>query len=141
MPSRPGVRRLIVAVAIALVAAASAMLPSLPAAAHGFSSVVYVEASARPDDTVRTELGLEYDLLVVSVADSEDAPQLFEDGMDVFQTGDEASALNAHADAIVQYVAERFEVSAMRCSRSITPARSAPCTRSAVSCFPMPRST
>ncbi|MDQ0894518.1 HupE/UreJ family protein [Agromyces ramosus] len=112
MPSRPGIRRLIVAVAIAIAATASAMLPSLSAAAHGFSTVVYVDASAPSDDTVRTELGLEYDLLVVSVADQEDAPQFFEDGMDVFQTGDEASALNAHADEIVQYVTERFAVSA-----------------------------
>jgi uncharacterized membrane protein len=112
MPSRPRVRRRIVAVAIALAATASAVLSSLPAVAHGFSSVVYVDASAGPDDSVRTEIGLEYDLLVVSVADQEDAPQFFEDGMDVFQTGDEASALNAHADPIVQYVTERFGVSA-----------------------------
>lgn len=112
MPARPGIRRLIVTVAIAFAATASAMLSSLPAAAHGFSTVVYVDATAPSDGTVRTEVGLEYDLLVVSVADRENAPQFFEDGMDVFQTGDEASALNAHADAIVQYVTARFEVSA-----------------------------
>jgi uncharacterized membrane protein len=116
MPSRPRIRRLIVLVAapvaIALAAIASATLSSLPAAAHGFSSVVYVDTTAGPDDSVRTEIGMEYDLLVVSVADQEDAPQFFEDGMEVFQTGDEASALNAHADAIVQYVIERFEVGA-----------------------------
>lgn len=111
MSSLPGVRRLIVSVAVAVAATASVMLSSAPAAAHGFSTVVFVEASAPAAATVRTELGLEYDLLVVSVADREDAPQLFEDGMDVFQTGDEASALNAHADVIVRYVAERFEVS------------------------------
>lgn len=109
MHTHTGVRRLTV-VAIALAATASVTF-SLPAAAHGFSTVVYVDASALSDDTVRTELGLEYDLLVVSVADFENAPQFFEDGMDVFQTGDEASALNAHADEIVRYVTERFGVS------------------------------
>ncbi|RXZ71842.1 HupE/UreJ family protein [Agromyces albus] len=111
MSSRPGVRHLIAAAALALTATASVIV-SLPAAAHGFSTVVHVDASAQADDTVRTELGLEYDLLVVSVADFENAPQFFEDGMDVFQTGDEASALNAHAGAIMRYVTERFEVSA-----------------------------
>lgn len=111
MSTPTGVRRLIAALAIALAATASVIF-SLPAAAHGFSTVVYVDASAPSDDTVRTELGLEYDLLVVSVADFENAPEFFEDGMDVFQTGDEASALNAHADAIVRYVTERFGVSA-----------------------------
>jgi len=111
MPRPTGVRRLITAVAIALAATAPVIF-SLPAVAHGFSTVVYVDASAPSDDRVRTELGLEYDLLVVSVADFENAPEFFEDGMDVFQTGDEASALNAHADAIVRYVTERFGVSA-----------------------------
>ena len=111
MSLRPGVRRLIAAAAIASAAAAS-LLFALPADAHGFSSVVYVDASEPADDTVRTELELEYDLLVVSVSDFEDAPQFFEDGMDVFQTGDEASALNTHADEIERYVTERFAVTA-----------------------------
>ena len=111
MSLRPGTRRLIATAAIASAAAAS-LLFALPADAHGFSSVVYVDASAPADDTVRTELELEYDLLVVSVSDFEDAPQFFEDGMDVFQTGDEASALNTHADAIERYVTERFAVTA-----------------------------
>ena len=87
-------------------------LSTAPAAAHGFSTVVYADASEGDDGTVRTELELEYDLLVVSVADFEDAPQFFEDGMDVFQTGDEAMALNAHADEIADYVSKRFEVTA-----------------------------
>ena len=82
------------------------LLSTAPAAAHGFSTVVYADASEPEDGTVRAELELEYDLLVVSVADFEDAPQFFEDGMDVFQTGDEAMALNAHADEIADYVSE-----------------------------------
>lgn len=120
MSTRPGVRRLIAAAALALAATAPVLVPQA-ASAHGFSTVVYVDASAASDDTVRTELALEYDLLVVSVADFENAPQFFEDGMDVFQTGDEASALNAHADEIVQYVTERFTVSAGE--RSCVPTR------------------
>jgi hypothetical protein len=111
MSTRPGVRRRIATLVLALAAFAAVLLPQ-SATAHGFSTVVYVDASADSDDTVRTELALEYDLLVVSVADLENAPQFFEDGMDVFQTGDEESALNAHADEIVQYVTERFTVSA-----------------------------
>lgn len=97
--------------------AASAVLPAVlstlaatPAAAHGFTSTVYVDVTASDDGTVRTELDLEYDLLVVSASENEEDPALFEDGMDVFQTGDEASALNAHAATVVTYVADRFSV-------------------------------
>jgi HupE / UreJ protein len=111
MSLRPGVHRVIAAAALALAATAS-LMSAPPAAAHGFSTVVHVDAGATSEHTVRTELGLEYDLLVVSVSDFENAPQFFEDGMDVFQTGDEASALNSHADEIVRYVTERFQVTA-----------------------------
>lgn len=120
MPSTHTVRRptspRMAAFACALAALVAALAGSValptPAAAHGFSSVVYVDATDSADDRVRTTLELEYDLLVVSVADYEDAPALYEDGMDVFETGEEASALNAHADEIVAYVAKRFTVSA-----------------------------
>ena len=61
---------------------------------------------------MRTEFELEYDLLVVSVADSEDVLQFYEDGMDAFGMGDEASALNAHADEMVRYVTDRLGVRA-----------------------------
>ena len=100
------------ACAITAVIAALAAPLALPVAAgaHGFSSVVYVDASDSADADVRTVLELEYDLLVVSVADFEGAPAFFEDGMAVFETGDEASALNAHPDEIVAYVTERFTV-------------------------------
>jgi hypothetical protein len=111
MSPRTGTRRPLLAVAFAFGMLATG-LSAIPAAAHGFSSVVYVDANAPDDDVVRTELELEYDLLVVSVADFEDAPQFFEDGMDVFQTGEEATALNAHADEVVAYVTHRFDVSA-----------------------------
>lgn len=119
MSTRSGARGLIAAAILALAATASAF-SALPAAAHGFSTVVYVDASAE-SETVRTELALEYDLLVVSVADFAHAPQFFEEGMEAFQTGDEANPLNDHADAIVQYVTERFVVSAG--GRSCKPTR------------------
>ena len=86
-----------------------------PALAHGFSSVVYVDASESGGDTVRTTIDLEYDLLVVSVAENEDAPQFFKDGMAAFEYGDDAeqaTTLDAHADDIVSYVTTRFAVSA-----------------------------
>src|SRR4030095_1475442 len=71
LPTHPRARRLIAAVALVFAVTASAMT-AMPAAAHGFSTVVYVDATAESDATVRTELELEYDLLVVSVADYED---------------------------------------------------------------------
>jgi hypothetical protein len=95
---------------LALVAAA--LTVAGPAAAHGFTSTVYADVTARSGTTVRTEVGLEYDLLVVSVAEHEEAPAFFEDGMAVFGTGDEKSALDAHADEVVRYVTERFAVTA-----------------------------
>lgn len=112
MSPRTATRRTLAAVVVLASAMFAAVMSAMPAAAHGFSSVVYVDASAPIADTVRTEIGLEYDLLVVSVAENKDAPQFFDDGMAVFQTGDEASALNAHDDAILAYVTERFGVSA-----------------------------
>lgn len=80
-----------------------------PAFAHGFTSSVYVDVSSS-DDAVRTELGLEYDLLVVSAAESEGDDALFTDGMDLFETGDEAIAMNDHSDTVVAYVTDRFMV-------------------------------
>lgn len=99
----------LVALALAVVAPLTAAVPAL---AHGFSSVVYVDAAESAGGTIRTTLELEYDLLVVSVAENERAPQFYDDGMEVFQTGDEASALNTHADEILSYVTKRFAVSA-----------------------------
>jgi len=60
---------------------------------------------------VRTALDLEYDLLVVSAAESEKDRALFDQGTELFQTGEEATAMNAHADSVVSYVTDRFTVS------------------------------
>ena len=111
-PRRPA-DRVLVRLAFTVLAVAAAMIVSplaaTSAAAHGFSSVVYAQASAE-GGTVRTVVELEYDLLVSSVSQYADAPAFYQDGMDVWQTGEEASALNAYADPIVDYVTERFAV-------------------------------
>lgn len=109
----PTTRHRLASIAFALAAvAASALLTPGAAHGHGFTTTVYVEATAPAPGVVRAEIGLEYDLLVLSVSDAEDAPEFFEDGMDVFGTGEEAEALNAHPEAIVDYVAERLEIAA-----------------------------
>ena len=56
--------------------------------AHGFTSVVYVDATSPERGHVRTELGLEYDLLVVSAADFEHDDALFQAGTAAFEDGD-----------------------------------------------------
>lgn len=90
------------------------LLPGLavPADAHGFTSTVYADASTPEPGVVRTELGLEYDLLVVSAAENQDDPAFFDEGMAVWETGDEPTALAAHADTVLGYVTDRFEVTA-----------------------------
>lgn len=101
----------------ALVAAA-ALLPALgpPATAHGFTSTVYADATTSEPGVVRTELGLEYDLLVVSAAENAEDPAFFDEGMAVWETSDEPAALAKpladHTATVLGYVTERFTVSA-----------------------------
>jgi hypothetical protein len=100
----------VVALALLVGALALSVLNAGSASAHGFSSTVYVDVSAPDDGHVRTEIDLEYDLLVVSAAENEHDDAFFEEGMAVFETGDEPTALAAHADTVVKYVTERFSV-------------------------------
>jgi hypothetical protein len=99
---------------VAACAAAGALLVTPASAlAHGFSSVVYVDATSPERGHVRTALGLEYDLLVVSAADAEKDDALFREGTAAFEDRDpaeQAAALDAHAGAIVAYVTKRFGV-------------------------------
>ncbi|MFJ3144619.1 HupE/UreJ family protein [Streptomyces halstedii] len=84
-----------------------------PAAAHGFTSTVYAHVTADRDGPIRTELKLEYDLLVVSAADAGDDDPLFRDGTDAFENGDadaRSAALDAHRETAVDYVTRRFTV-------------------------------
>ncbi|GAA2224191.1 hypothetical protein GCM10010413_17390 [Promicromonospora sukumoe] len=102
------------------VAAASALLALLtlpvlttlaaPAGAHGFTSTVYADAATPEPGVVRTELGLEYDLLVVSAAEYQDDRAFFDEGMALWETGEEPTALAAHADTVLGYVTDRFQV-------------------------------
>ncbi|MCI2416780.1 HupE/UreJ family protein [Saccharopolyspora sp. K220] len=111
MPCFP--RRRAYAVVATAVAAAVIVLNALPALAHGFTSTVYADVTAPDTGHVRVELGLEYDLLVVSAADYERDDPLFQQGNGAFEAGDsaaQAAALDAHADSVVKYVTERFSV-------------------------------
>ena len=109
-PRRP--RTAIAVVVAALATALGVLLPATVAQAHGFSSTVYADVSSPADGTVRTQLELEYDLLVVSAAEKEHDQALFDDGTKLFETGDEATAMNAHAATVVAYVTDRFTVAA-----------------------------
>ncbi|MFC5264743.1 HupE/UreJ family protein [Kribbella qitaiheensis] len=103
----------VAAAAVVLGAAAAAVLGSAPAAAHGFSSTAYIDISSPEKGHVRAELGLEYDLLVVSAADAEKDDPLFKEGNAAFEDGDsakQAAALDDHAGSVVKYVSDRFGV-------------------------------
>jgi HupE / UreJ protein len=90
------------------------LLMATSAFAHGFSSVVYVDATSPERGHVRTVLGLEYDLLVVSAADAQKDDPLFKQATPAWEARDsaqEAAALDAHADSVLAYVTKRFGVS------------------------------
>ncbi|GAA0452435.1 hypothetical protein Ade02nite_00370 [Paractinoplanes deccanensis] len=102
---------------IALVAAvvAAALLGASPASAHGFTSNVYADVTSGADGHVRTKLGLEYDLLIVSAADMEKDDPLFRAGTAAFDDGDgkaQAAALESHAATVLSYVTKRYTVTA-----------------------------
>jgi hypothetical protein len=85
------------------------------AEAHGFSSTVYAEVTSAGSGGVAVDLELEYDLLVVSVADTQDDDAFFEEGDGAWQDGDlagQAQALRDHSDSVLAYVTERFTVAA-----------------------------
>src|SRR3954465_8501021 len=99
-------------VAVTVVAGAL-LLTAASAFAHGFSSVVYADITAPERGHVRTELGLEYDLLVVSAADAQKDDPLFKAGTAAFEDKDpaeEAAAIQAHAASVDAYVTKRFAV-------------------------------
>ncbi|MET8283576.1 HupE/UreJ family protein [Micromonospora sp. NPDC005174] len=105
-------------VVVAVVVFAVTLLPFLgggAAFAHGFSSTVYAKISAGDEGHIRSELELEYDLLVVSAADSGDDDPLFQAGNAAFEAGDstaQAAALKAHAPTVLRYVTDRLSVTA-----------------------------
>ncbi|WP_433435332.1 HupE/UreJ family protein [Nonomuraea sp. CA-141351] len=103
------------ACAVVAAVAVAVLLSAVPALAHGFTSTVYVDLTSPGIGHVRSELELEYDLLVVSAADSEKDDPLFRAGTAAFEAHDaaeQAAALHAHAGSVVAYVTERFGVTA-----------------------------
>jgi hypothetical protein len=103
-------RSLVLAAAVAV----APLVTAGPAFAHGFSSVVYADVTAPARGHVRTVLGLEYDLLVVSAADAGNDDPLFRAGTPAWEDRDEqamAAALDAHAATVRAYVTKRFSVS------------------------------
>jgi hydrogenase/urease accessory protein HupE len=98
---------------VGIVAALVSLVWGGPAAAHGFSSTVYLDVTGAGEGRVHTALQLEYDLLVVSTADAERDDALFRAGTAAFDDGDptaRAAALDAHAEQVVHYVTGRFDV-------------------------------
>ncbi len=84
-----------------------------PAGAHGFTTVVYADITAPAADTVRVDLGLEYDLLLVSVADSQKDDPFYREGQPAWDDADfdgMKAALADHRASVESYVAERFTV-------------------------------
>lgn len=109
------VRRAVQAALAAVFIVIAVLLSAAPSLAHGFSSVVYADVTSPESGHVRAELGLEYDLLVVSAADMQRDDPLFRAGDAAFQDGDtvaQAAALDDHADTVFAYVTGRFGVSA-----------------------------
>ena len=93
---------------------AAVLFGAAPAAAHGFSSTVYVEVTKGEGGRVQTKLGFEYDLFIVSTADAESDDPLFRAGTAAFDDRDDpamAAAVNGHAEQAVKYVTDRFSIS------------------------------
>ena len=91
------------------------MSSAIPADAHGFSSVVYAEVTSPGPEHVWVQLGLEYDLLLVSVASAEHDDGFFQAGQSAWDRGDYPAmvkALQGHRAALTRYVANRFTVTA-----------------------------
>lgn len=123
-PFRPWSRHLRAFAAAGLAAVALAA-GATSASAHGFTSVVYADLSAGEEQArVAVDLKLEYDLLVVSVADAQHDDALFEDGTYAFEMGDSetrAQVLEEHLPQIQSYIADRFTIASAgeSCSASI----------------------
>jgi hypothetical protein len=96
---------------VAAVLAALIVFAGEPAAAHGFSSVVYADVTSAPENHVGVTLGLEYDLLLVSVASSEKDDPFFQEGQPAWDAGDYPGMVKAaqdHSPSIAKYLAQRF---------------------------------
>lgn len=101
-------------VALAFLAALFALfgIPS-PAGAHGFTTVVRASVSSLAPDAVRVRLGLEYDLMLVSVADAQHDDPFYRAGQPAWEHAGYPAMVRAvqdHRDAVAAYVGERFTI-------------------------------
>lgn len=98
---------------VAAVLAVFIVFGGVPAAAHGFTSVVYADVTSARENHVGVKLGLEYDLLLVSVASSEDDDPFYQEGQPAWDAGDYPGMMKAaqdHSASIAKYLAQRFTV-------------------------------
>lgn len=101
----------LVAAAVLAMLAPLLLVPS--ASAHGFTSTVRAELTQPADGVLRTELELEYVLLVRSVAKAEGDPGLESRAKAAFQTaGVDLGLIGEHRDAVLGYLGDRFRISA-----------------------------
>ncbi|WP_051265466.1 HupE/UreJ family protein [Nakamurella lactea] len=109
----------------AAVSVLSGLAGATPALAHGFSTAVYVDITdgSQPGH-VRTQLDVEYDLYLVSVAQAEKDDPLYRAGMPAWENSDlpgQQLALNTHRTNALKYLTDRFVLSAG--STACTPAQ------------------
>jgi hypothetical protein len=93
----------------------ASVLGASGASAHGFTSVVYANVGSPEPSSVRAELALEYDLMLVSVATSENDDPFYEAGQPSWENGDfpgMTAAVDEHMESLSAYVLDRFHVSA-----------------------------
>jgi hypothetical protein len=106
---RVGVRQVLLVVAVGL--ATLFVLSAGPAVAHGFTSVVYAKVTSAQENHVEVALGLEYDLLLVSVAAEEDDDPFYREGQPAWEEGNYPGMIKAvqdHRASVLAYLAEHL---------------------------------
>jgi hypothetical protein len=96
-----------------LVALGALLLLGGPARAHGLTSAVYADITSPERGVVRVNLGLEYDLFEVSVADLEDDDALYQAGQPAWDAGDfpaMTAAMDDHKASTLAYIADHLAV-------------------------------
>jgi hypothetical protein len=117
--------------ALAVAGAALVVLLGLPApaGAHGFTTVVYVDATSPAPNHVLVRFGLEYDLMLVSVADTEKDDPFYREGQPAWDHDDitgMTQALRDHGASVLAYLTQRFgiEYAGRACTPSLAPGES-----------------
>lgn len=105
--------RLLAALVLVGTVAVTLLGGAAAASAHGFSSVVYAKVTSGGSEVVHARLGLEYDLMLVSVGTSEHDDAFYRQGQAVWDDGDFPGMVRtaeAHHDSLEDYVLDRFTV-------------------------------